>query len=740
MGSGDERQRAASGPDAIVQAQVLVNEGPVGTQVVVQGQATFHLPPPRRVEPRKSNLPPRRHDFVGRQPELAELHRLLTAGTTVALDQGPTPPSGLTGLGGVGKSTLATEYAYRHLGEYEHICWVNAEGANVTAGIAALADDPLSLGLLADAPTLDRARAVLARLERGGPHLLILDNVSEPDSYSRWLPQTGAVRVIVTTRRTDLHGVRRLQVEVLPEEEALRLMLGEHQFSDAEREAGRKMCRELGCLTLAVAVAGRLLETRQRTPSELLALVQKKGLLGLPETKRAKDVLGTLPSVERLFDASVALLDENDPVDAHARRLLWVGGWFAPVEIPRETFFDAGARLAGVPVDEEVARSALERLMDLGLVQVDERGWPKLHRLVGAFARGQGEPAALALLDALEALAQRHSRDTLSLLMLSDHRVHLELAYYRFSGRAQDRHYIIPLRLAQLLLNVGNYDQARLLCVTTALVHSQGPFTAALWHEAGQALHELGCYQKALEAYGHSATLRPSGEGPTDRPIDLEVAITLDCMGHPLLALGRYGEALDIFQKALKTKRWHLGPDDTEVAVALNGIGQVYMALGLVDEAQQMFEEALDLWKTHREDGHPWIAYSTIWWAKALAEGLRKDEAMGLLRQAHAMIVERHGDEHPWAAFALLTMGNVLQKDGRHAEAVGYLRDAVAIRATRLGANHPRTAWARLDLGRCLRDLGDPEGLRTMCEATDQLQGLLGHDHPDVKAARAELS
>ncbi len=680
------RDKEGTSPD-------VVNYASVGVQIVTKGgKHTFniHAPTPRP-EPRKSNLPPRRHDFVGRETELAELHRLLTSGAAVALDQGPTPPSGLTGLGGVGKSTLATEYGYRHLGEYEHVCWVDAEGTAITGGIAALADDPLSLGLPADIPTPDKARAVLARLERNGPHLLILDNVSEPDSYPKLLPQTGAARVILTTRRTDLHGVRRLVVEVLPEDDALRLMLGELQVSEPEGEAARQLCRDLGCLTLAVAVACRLLETRQRTPSALLALVQEKGPLGLPETRRAKDVLGTLPSVERLFDASVELLDEADPVDAHARRLLWVGGWFAPVEIPSETFFDAGARLAGAPVEDDVALAALERLVDLGLVQVDERGWPRLHRIVVAYARErEPEGTMSAVLAAFAEVVTGASPSTHDLVTLGSLAPHLRQAVARLKKLDSENHFRIVLRLAQF-------------------------YSASAYMSACAEVVER--FADSCEPSGWRAALLYTRAGART-------------------ALGDLEGGKEDYYRVLSLREQDMGCDEENRIKALLGVAQVHLLQGAVDEAWRACIRAMELHmrlpETHRYNAIESLAVA----ANILLGTGHAEDAYFLFELVLAMKKKQRYNAAD-VGMAHYQVGEALVQLHRHLEALTHFSEAVGLQRSALG-DHRETVMTLKAIGLSSHRLGWlAEALQALRSALEMVMRVSGQNDGEAKELRA---
>jgi hypothetical protein len=119
----------------------------------------------------------RNHGFVGREEDLAEVHALLQGGQAVAVR-----PVAASGMGGIGKTQLAVEYAYRYAGEYPGgVFWVNAAN-DWQAELAALAE---RVGLREDeAPEAQRQRRLaLAFAAFLGEHagvLVVFDNVEDP--------------------------------------------------------------------------------------------------------------------------------------------------------------------------------------------------------------------------------------------------------------------------------------------------------------------------------------------------------------------------------------------------------------------------------------------------------------------------------------------------------------------------------------------------------------------------------
>jgi hypothetical protein len=129
--------------------------------------------------PRVWNVPPHNPHFTGRGAELADLARGLTGGSAVTVHS-------VHGLGGVGKTQLAAEYAHARAADYEVAWWVAAEEASLIpdqfAGLARrLGLDP------ATEPDLVRAQ-VHDRLREVAGWLLVFDNADDADGIRSWLP------------------------------------------------------------------------------------------------------------------------------------------------------------------------------------------------------------------------------------------------------------------------------------------------------------------------------------------------------------------------------------------------------------------------------------------------------------------------------------------------------------------------------------------------------------------------
>jgi NB-ARC domain len=244
----------------------------------------------------------RNSGFVGRAEDLGRVHALLQKGEAVGVR-----PVAAAGMGGIGKTQLAVEYAYRHRDDYPGgVYWVNA-AQDVQAEMAELATQ---VGLFEDgAPDAERQqRRLLAFVRFLGERsdaLVIFDNVEDPRSLRNktfgFVPAQLACRVLFTTRRRDGSGsFASVLVGALTEDEALELLEGSARRSAAAWEGGelaaaREMCRMLGGLPLALALAGSFLWKNPDVPAVAYRdrLLEEGALAGADATDLESDDLPT---------------------------------------------------------------------------------------------------------------------------------------------------------------------------------------------------------------------------------------------------------------------------------------------------------------------------------------------------------------------------------------------------------------------------------------------------------------
>ena len=182
------------------------------------------------------NVPARNADFTGRGATLELLRdKLAGGGRAVVVAQA------LYGLGGVGKTQLALEYAHRFMADYDLVWWVPSERAEETSG--ALADLARKMGLKVGDNVAEAAEAALEELRRDTtPHwLLIFDNADDPKQLEPYLP-TGSGHVLITSRNQAwTHSAEPLEVDVFTRDESVGAPAAARaRAGPGRRQAGRR--------------------------------------------------------------------------------------------------------------------------------------------------------------------------------------------------------------------------------------------------------------------------------------------------------------------------------------------------------------------------------------------------------------------------------------------------------------------------------------------------------------------
>ncbi|GAU67481.1 putative AfsR family transcriptional regulator [Streptomyces sp. NBRC 110611] len=329
------------------------------------------------VVPRPQQLPATVADFTGRAAFVAELgDQLATAeGSVMAV-------SALTGIGGVGKTTLAVHVAHAardHFPDGQLYVDLQGAGHNPSEPVAVLGAFLRALGTPdASIPEGLAERSALYRSTLAGRRVLaLLDNARDAAQVRPLLPGTEGCAALITSRARmiDLAGAHLIDLDVMSPEEALALftrIVGEERVT-SERQAAMAVVGACGFLPLAIRIAASRLAARRTWTVSTLA---RK----LADERRRLDELraGDL-AVKATFELGYKQLE---PAQARAFRLLGLADG---------PDISLAAAAAVIDMDIEETEELLESLVDTSLLESAAPGRYRYHDLVRLYARACAE-------------------------------------------------------------------------------------------------------------------------------------------------------------------------------------------------------------------------------------------------------------------------------------------------------------------------------------------------------------
>ncbi|WP_240777965.1 FxSxx-COOH system tetratricopeptide repeat protein [Nonomuraea basaltis] len=716
-------------------------------------------------------VPKRNPNFTGRKDLLTALRKSINTVTAVVAQ-----PQALQGLGGVGKTQLAIEYAWQYRAHYDLVWWVSADQPMLVPSVLAGMAPALGLPPATSTGVEQATQAVLRTLEGGFPYrswLVIFDNAEEPEYIKDFIPR-GPGHVLITSRNSRWSDHEpTIQVDVFRREESVAFLRKRLGDAISPEEADR-VADKLGDLPLALEQAAALLARTLMSVEEYLALLEEQTskLLSLEKAP-------TYPqSMTAAWQLSVSQLQERIPAAVEVLRCC---AFFGPEPIPRDVFRRGnqavGPRLAPILSDPIKLTNALSHLERLALVKVEPTTRTlQVHRLNQALLRDETPEKDRAELRhevhlLMSGTAPADPDETANWPRFEELAAHLEPSGLIDCTLPDVRRF--ALDLVRYLYVRGSYRQAQ------ALLNEY----IAKWAEASGARHkdvlaarihlgntylELASYPRAEELVaetlelmtdtlgpeqpetlwaktGYAATLRGRGEFARAQELDAEAAEVYQRLhgnSHQLtlrarhnLALdytltSKYGEASKILQEIYLSQSSTEGVGRRALLLTWINLSRAVRLSGQFQVATDMAEEAYNYGVAQLGDDHP----NTLLAAKDFAVSLRRSgrlgEALQVIRDTHTRLHRLYGGGHANTMAAALGLANALRENGELEEALEMAKRALDHYPEVFGDEHPFTHAAGIDLALLMRLSGNPEAARKMDDkALAILSARVGRDH-----------
>lgn len=668
--------------------------------------------------------------FIGRDHELARIHEILQDNDIVFI----------SGIGGIGKSELAKNYAKTYRSDYDNIIFTTYHGS-----LQALINDDAKVHIAnfrqyQGESEPDYFRRKLRKLKELCDHrvLFILDNFddaelgSEAQECLKNILGMGC-RFIITTRIREWSYVV-YDVNVLSEQEDLvRLFLEYCPINDGEMPAVLEIIDYVDGHTLTVELIARQTKAGFSTPTQMLAKLKEYGLSGSGKEKihSAKDDLygknTAIDHISAVFD--IANLDEPE-------RYILVNMALMPPDGVRGELFRDWCELEDFDaVNTLITGGWLDR--DGNLI--------KMHPVIGEVAvrcideaESQCEKLLWNVAETIENYERENKKDKLKsdcafLNSLADH-----ILRFGFSSELIVK---ILNRISDIIAHLGYIQEivkyrVRVVDIVDLLFDDKESSLSSALNNLGISYTDAGDLKKAKECLLRSYEIHKKLYG-NENP---HTADSLNNLGRLYYTAGDIEQAEKYYIKSCEIRLRLYGAVSPDIAESLNNLGILYTDTGDLKNAEECLVQSHVILKKLYGDEHPHTADSLQHLGTLYHTAGDLKEAEKFYVKSHEIRQKLCGSESPDIVSSLYNLGTLYLDMGNLQKAEEYLSQSYDIDQKLYGANHPYTAGSLNALGMLYYTAGDIEKAeKYILKSYAIYHELYGNEHPDTANALRDL-
>lgn len=688
------------------------------------------------------NVPPRNRNFTNRDATITNVRRQLERSrSAVAI-------TALHGLGGIGKTQLAIEYAWRYAKHYTAVWWISAEQEMlIPEQLAELA--PL-LGVPTTGDSSSDAARVLKNLQGGSGWLLIFDNAASPSTLRPWLSAVTG-HVLITSRAHDWGAISsRVELDVLPCDKAIEFL--RRRIPHIHRKDASAITQELGFLPLALEQAAAYIEHTCMDPNSFLEQFRRAREEFI---NRGEDLFygGT---VNTAWSLALEELERSAPATGQLLKLISYCGfeW-----VPLALFSDHSNELTG-PLGAAIGKDPASRLgfeevvaaaLLLSLIRRDDEK-VIMHRVVQTVIRSRlSTEEAAATSRTVRALLVAHQPslppdDPESWPRWKELAPHVLTAPALATSPEMSRQ---DAQVRALMLNLGWYlwsrgDAATAQKSTLSIYEDwkenlgeHHPDTLSAGHLLAAEFYDIGEHVAARELDEQVLAGRRETLG-VDHPDTLASASNL---ARDLRGLADYAASRKLNEDTLERRSRTLGENHPDTLTSASSLARALAGSGNFEAARVLDEQTLERRKTTLGDRHP----HTLGSANNLVNDLyflRQFEAAKRLGEKNFVgFREVLGVDHPDTLNAASNLAGVLAGLEQFESARVLDEDTLARCVQVLGEDHPNTLHAKTNLATDLAGLGDHAAASLLGrDILARYREVLGNDHLDTLMAANNLA
>jgi tetratricopeptide (TPR) repeat protein len=544
---------------------------------------------------------PRNDYFTGRKDQLEQLAKTLKHDTSAIITQT------ISGLGGVGKTQIALEYAYAHQNNYNSIIWLRADTEQtITADL-----EQIMQKLNLPSAKLEQNRANLIRwLTEHQSWLLVFDNADDPERIVSYLPPQGTGHILITSRATDFQDIPNAQtipIDKMTESEAVDFLFKRTDFkrTDTNKNAAEKLAGELDYLPLALEQAAAYIVALKITFEDYLDQYASLGTK-IFKDNRARARTSYNQSVHNTWQMNIEQIKKESPASVD---LLNLTAFLHPDSIPFFLIIESAEHLSpniATFKKHKTPKVALAELLEpLTRFSLITRHTDKdafsIHRLLQQVIRDN-----------------LNEKDKASLLICD-----LDALYHAYPRSDEFANWPICAHLTPHCLSVFNWlDKVTL----------KRDYLAEFLNRVAYYLDNQAQLSEAEPIYQRALAIDEASLGK-DHP---NVATDLNNLAGLYQDTNRLKEAEPLMQRALAIDEASFGKDHPKVAIRLNNLAGLHQATNRLKEAEPLMERHLVIFlQFTRRTGHPHPHLETAinnYTGLLIQMGYRKDEVATRLK------------------------------------------------------------------------------------------------------------
>ncbi|GKT52029.1 kinesin light chain [Colletotrichum spaethianum] len=658
----------------------------------------------------------RNENFVGRDETLTQLLKRIPPN----INKDACQRTAVVGLGGIGKTQVAIEAAYRVRDAHPDcsVFWVPAVSTAMFENAYREIGRTLHIRDIEDEQA-DVKSLVKAGLERDdvGCWLLIVDNADDMEllftgpKLTTYLPSSRNGSILLTTRNHQAaakfsrgHPMRLTEMGATEATQLLCTGLDEGQMGD--KESTKQLLNHLTSLPLAIRQASAYMASNKNvtvskylgyckaSDNKLVKLLSKD----FDDQDRYEDIRNPVATTWLIsFDH----VSRDNPL---AARYLSFMCYLAEKDIPRALLPPAED---GMDTDDEMdTNEAISTLIAYAFIlQRDAVDRFDIHRLV-----------RLVMRNWLREQGKEEEQVTETIYWLCER--------FPWPNHRNRDVWMAYLPHTQAALQVRDW------CTDDE----------ALWDllsRAGESNNLLGRYGEAEQMYRQTLELRKKVLGP-ENPSTLA---SMNNLAEALRKQGKYDEAEQMHRQTLELSVKVLGPENPSTLSSMNNLALVLESQGKYDEAEQMHRQELELCKKVLGPENPSTLSSMNNLALVLESQGKYDEAEQMHRQTLELKEKVLGLENPSTLDSMNNLALVLESQGKYDEAEQMHRQTLELREKVLGPENPSTLTSMNNLAEALRSQGKYDEAEKMHrQALELRQKVLGPENPSTLTSMNNLA